>query len=142
MTQIEFSEKYIAGNEGDVEDPEVQKIWIKYGFVNILIDSLDLFTDKEVVNQILASNLWNNVEERYILKKGKIKNMEALEGKELVEHLFEVSIDFLDENETDIYRLKGLCNKDKMNLYKEQNLYAIIQEENHELRFCCFLKKE
>ena len=27
MTQIEFSERYIAGNEGDIEDAEVQKLW-------------------------------------------------------------------------------------------------------------------
>ena len=25
MTQIEFSERYIAGNEGDIEDAEAQK---------------------------------------------------------------------------------------------------------------------
>jgi len=43
MTQIEFSERYIVGNEGNIEEPETQKLWIKYGFTNILIEIVDIF---------------------------------------------------------------------------------------------------
>ena len=57
MTQIEFSERYIAGNEGDIEDAEVQKLWVEYGFTNILIESIDIITDKDVVNKIFTSDI-------------------------------------------------------------------------------------
>ena len=70
MTQIEFSERYIAGNEGDIEDAEVQKLWVEYGFTNILIESIDIITDKDVVNKIFTSDIWKS--KKYILKEGKI----------------------------------------------------------------------
>ena len=87
MTQIEFSERYIAGNEGDIEDAEVQKLWVEYGFTNILIESIDIITDKDVVNKIFTSDIWKS--KKYILKEGKINNIRKLD-KEIVEHLYEV----------------------------------------------------
>ena len=140
MTQNEFFEKYVVGNEENIEDPEVQKLWVEYEFTNILIESIDVITDKEVVEKILASDLWEN--ENYILKKGKIQHIELLKGKELVEHLYEVSIDFLDENGIDRYIMKGICDKDKIGKYIEQEINVIVekQKENNDLRFCCFLK--
>ncbi len=50
------------------------------------------------------------------------QQIELLTREELVEHLYKVSIEFLDENGINIYRLKGLCDKDKMSKCKEQNL--------------------
>ena len=82
MTQIEFAEKYIAGNEGDIEDSEVQKLWIKYGFTNVLIESIDIFTNREVVKQIFESYIWES--EEYCLKEGKINNIRKLEEGERV----------------------------------------------------------
>jgi len=142
MTQNEFFEKYVVGNEGDIENPEVQKLWIKYDFIDTLIESVEVITDKEVVESILASDLWEN--EKYILKIGKIIHIELLNGKELVEHLYEILIDFLDENGIERYIIKGLGDKEKISKFIGQDINVIveIQEENNDLRFCCFLKKE
>ena len=65
MTQIEFSERYIVGNEGDIEDAEVQKLWVEYGFTNILIESIDIITDKDVVNKIFTSDIWKSKKYSY-----------------------------------------------------------------------------
>ena len=140
MTQIEFSERYIAGNEGDIEDAEVQKLWVEYGFTNILIESIDIITDKDVVNKIFTSDIWKS--KKYILKEGKINNIRKID-KEIVEHLYEVEVKFLDKNGHDKYELKGLCDKDKMEQYKGQELYVIMSEEEDKIqRFSCFLIKE
>ena len=45
----------------------------------------------------------------YSLKEGKINNIRKID-KELVEHLYEVEVEFLDKNGHDKYELKGLCD--------------------------------
>ena len=105
MTQNEFFEKYVVGYEGDIENPVTQKLWVEYGFTNILIESIDIVTDKDVVKKILTSDIWKNNE--YSLKEGKINNIRKID-KELVEHLYEVEVEFLDKNGHDKYELKGV----------------------------------
>lgn len=140
MTQNEFFEKYVVGYEGDIENPVTQKLWVEYGFTNILIESIDIVTDKDVVKKILTSDIWKNNE--YSLKEGKINNIRKID-KELVEHLYEVEVEFLDKNGHDKYELKGLCDTDKMEQYKGQELYVIMSHEEDKIqRFSCFLIKE
>lgn len=140
MTQNEFFEKYVVGYEGDIENSVTQKLWVEYGFTNILIESIDIVTDKDVVKKILTSDIWKN--NAYSLKEGKINNIRKID-KELVEHLYEVEVEFLDKNGHDKYELKGLCDKDKMEQYKGQELYVIMSEEEDKIqRFSCFLIKE
>ena len=119
MTQNEFFEKYVVGYEGDIENSVTQKLWVEYGFTNILIESIDIVTDKDVVKKILTSDIWKN--NAYSLKEGKINNIRKID-KELVEHLYEVEVEFLDKNGHDKYELKGLCDTDKMEQYKGQEL--------------------
>lgn len=140
MTQNEFFEKYVVGYEGDIENPVTQKLWVEYGFTNILIESIDIVTDKDVVKKILTSDIWKNNE--YSLKEGKINNIRKID-KELVEHLYEIEVEFLDKNGHDKYELKGLCDTDKMEQYKGQELYVIMSHEEDKIqRFSCFLIKE
>ena len=140
MTQIEFLEKYVVGYEGNIENPVTQKLWVEYGFTNILIESIDIVTYKDVVKKILTSDIWKSNE--YSLKEGKINNIRKI-NKELVEHLYEVEVEFLDKNRHDKYELKGLCDTDNMEQYKGQELYVIIsQGEDKIQRFSCFLIKE
>ena len=140
MTQNEFFEKYVVGYEGDIENSVTQKLWVEYGFTNILIESIDIVTDKDVVKKILTSDIWKN--NAYSLKEGKINNIRKID-KELVEHLYEVEVEFLDKNGHDKYELKGLCNTDKMEQYKGQELYVIMSHEEDKIqRFSCFLIKK
>ena len=60
MTQNEFFEKYVVGYEGDIENSVTQKLWVEYGFTNILIESIDIVTDKDVVKKIHTSDIWKN----------------------------------------------------------------------------------
>ena len=140
MTQNEFFEKYVVGYEGDIENSVTQKLWVEYGFTNILIESIDIVTDKDVVKKILTSDIWKN--NAYSLKEGKINNIRKID-KELVEHLYEVEVEFFDKNGHDKYELKGLCNTDKMEQYKGQELYVIMSHEEDKIqRFSCFLIKK
>ena len=140
MTQNEFFEKYVVGYEGDIENSVTQKLWVEYGFTNILIESIDIVTDKDVVKKILTSDIWKN--NAYSLKEGKINNIRKID-KELVEHLYEVEVEFLDKNGHDQYELKGLCDTDKMEQYKGQELYVIMSHEEDKIqRFSCFLIKK
>lgn len=140
MTQNEFFEKYVVGYEGDIENSVTQKLWVEYGFTNILIESIDIVTDKDVVKKILTSDIWKN--NAYSLKEGKINNIRKID-KELVEHLYEVEVEFLDKNGHDKYELKGLCDTDKMEQYKGQELYVIMSHEEDKIqRFSCFLIKK
>lgn len=140
MTQNEFFEKYVVGYEGDIENSVTQKLWVEYGFTNILIESIDIVTDKDVVKKILTSDIWKN--NAYSLKEGKINNIRKID-KELVEHLYEVEVEFLDKNGHDKYELKGLCDMDKMEQYKGQELYVIMSHEEDKIqRFSCFLIKK
>ena len=140
MTQNEFFEKYVVGYEGDIENSVTQKLWVEYGFTNILIESIDIVTDKDVVKKILTSDIWKN--NAYSLKEGKINNIRKRD-KELVEHLYEVEVEFLDKNGHDKYELKGLCDTDKMEQYKGQELYVIMSHEEDKIqRFSCFLIKK
>ena len=110
------------------------------GFTNILIESIDIITDKDVVNKIFTSDIWKS--KKYILKEGKINNIRKLD-KEIVEHLYEVEVEFLDKNGHDKYELKGLCDTDKMEQYKGQELYVIMSHEEDKIqRFSCFLIKK
>lgn len=140
MTQNEFFEKYVVGYEGDIENSVTQKLWVEYGFTNILIESIDIVTDKDVVKKILTSDIWKN--NAYSLKEGKINNIRKID-KELVEHLYEVEVEFLDKNGHNKYELKGLCDTDKMEQYKGQELYVIMSHEEDKIqRFSCFLIKK
>ena len=50
---------------------------------------------------------------------------------------------FLDKNGHDKYELKGLCDTDKMEQYKGQELYVIMSHEEDKIqRFSCFLIKK
>ena len=127
------------GNEGNIDDAETQKLWVKYGFSDILIETVDIISDEKVINGILSSDIWSN--ENIILRKGKINKVEKLKNEDFVEHLFEIMIDFFDKKENINIKLKGLGDIDTISKYKGQELSAIIerQQDNNNLRYCCFL---
>lgn len=139
MTQEAFFERYVVGGEGNLEDAKTQKLWVEYGFAHILIDSIDVITDKEVINTILDSELWRN--KKYQLKEGKILNIKQLGKQEIVEYLYEISIEFLEKNRTTKHILKGIGDINKIGEYIDQDIKVIIEiQEDDNLRFCCFLK--
>ena len=55
----------LYGNEGNIDDTETQKLWIKYGFSDILIEMVDIISDEEVINGILSSDIWNNEKKKF-----------------------------------------------------------------------------
>lgn len=137
MTRNEFFENYIVGNAGNVEDIEVQKLWIKYGFTDILIDTMDIFTDKDVIEAILSSNIWDK--KIYSLQKGKIVKIKPLREEEIVEHLYEIEIEFYDEIENVNYKRQGIGKIEELSKYKNKECYIISQIDKNKVRFCCLL---
>lgn len=137
MTRDEFFENYIVGNAGNVEDVEIQKLWIEYGFTDILIDTIDIFTNKDVIESILSSNIWEK--KIYRLQKGKIINIKPLGKEEIVEHLYEIEIEFYDKIENANYKRQGIGKIEELSKYIDKDCYVISQIDKDKVRFCCLL---
>ena len=75
LTRDDVFDRYVGyGSLEELENPEVQKLFIKYGLFEELIDLVNnVITDKEVVEKILNSNIFEKKEIKKI--EGKIKDI-------------------------------------------------------------------
>ena len=147
MTAQDVLDRYIAyGTDEDLNNPEIQNLFIKFGYIDELINSVQgVITDKKVIEKILSSNVLddNNI----IAKKGRIQEIELLEDSELPEDVCWMNISFLDENNKesilrDMYfkNIRDYIDKYKEIMkYKENKLTALIENKKSELRLKCFL---
>lgn len=147
MTAQDVLDRYIAyGTDEDLNNPEIQNLFIKFGYIDELINSVQgVITDKKVIEKILSSNVLddNNI----IAKKGRIQEIELLEDSELPEDVCWMNISFLDENNQesilrDMYfkNIRDYIDKYKEIMkYKENKLTALIENKKSELRLKCFL---
>ena len=66
-------------------------------------------------------------------------NIKPLGEEEIVEHLYEIEIEFYDKIEKASYKRQGIGKIDELSKYKEKDCYIISQVEKDKVRFCCFL---
>lgn len=150
MTAQDVLDRYIAyGTDEDLNNPEIQNLFIKFGYIDELINLVQgVITDKKVIEKILSSNVLddNNI----IAKKGRIQEIEMLEDSELPEDVCWMNISFLDENNQEsilrdmyfknIRDYEDYIDKYKEIMkYKEKKLTALIENKKSELRLKCFL---
>ena len=75
LTKEEFADRYIIyGNEQELKHPKIQKQFIKYDYIEELTDMVTLITDKQVIQQILKSNLFEK-NKNLILKRGRLEKI-------------------------------------------------------------------
>lgn len=154
LTKEDVFDRYIAyGDDKELSNPEIQKLLIKYGYIDELTSFVrSVITDKEVIDMILSSNFVN--EKDIILKNGKIQNIYFVEDSELPEQYNWMYIEFVDKDNITI-KVKDihfkeepkewkneLDNYTELNKYKDEELTIIIDNANNEMRLRCALKKD
>lgn len=150
MTAQDVLDRYIAyGSDEELNNPEIQKLFIKYDYIDELINLVQgVITDTEVIESILSSEIFND--NNLIIKKGRIQEIAMVEDSKLPEEVCWMNITFLDidkstnilkdmyfkrvrEYEYDIDKYKEIMK------YQDQELTAIIEKKEKELRLKCFL---
>ena len=145
-TKDDVFDRYVGyGSPEEIENPEVQKLFIKHGLYEELINLVNnVIADKEVVEKILNSNIFEKKELKKI--KGKIRDIKIVEIEDdKIDELKQVSIIFEKENNAEQLLIKDFCLTSEIdkylqdkNKYKNKMIITIIEEEKNELILKCF----
>ena len=150
-TRDEFFDKYIAyGNDKDLCNIEIQKLLIRYGYVEELVSLISgVIIDKEIIEKIMQSKLRNNKKLKFM--NGKIASVRFEEDSTLPKDTKWLLIEFIDENNIkfnikDIYLDNEIQDEEnEMEKYEEiikyrKNIIAIVERLKSELILKCFLE--
>ncbi len=145
-TKDDVFDRYVGyGSPEEIEDPEVQKLFIKHELYDELINLVNnVITDKEVTEKILNSNVFENKELQKI--KGKIKDLKVLDIEDdKIDELKQISIIFEKEDNLEQIQIKDFCLTSDVKQYLESKekyenmvITAIIEKENKNLNLKCF----
>lgn len=148
-TKDDVFDRYVGyGSPEEIENPEVQKLFIKHGLFDELINIVNnVITDKEVVKKILNSNILKNKDIRKIT--GKIKEIKIFDIEDdNIDELKEVSIIFEEENTLKQIKIKDFVLTSDTNKYLEDrkkydntNIIAIVEEKDDNLILKCLCTK-
>ena len=145
-TKDDVFDRYVGyGSSEEIDNPEVQKLFVKHGLYEELINLVNnVIIDKEVVNKILNSEIFEKKELKKI--RGKIKDIKILEIEDdKIDELKQISIIFEKENNAGQLLIKDFCLTSEIdkylqdkNKYKNKMTIAIIEEDKNELILKCF----
>ena len=145
-TKEDVFDRYVGyGSPEELENPEVQKLFTKYGLFEELINLVNnVITDKEVVEKILNSDIFEKKELKKI--RGKIKDIKIFEIEDdKIDELKQISIIFEKENNAGQLLIKDFCLTSEIdkylqdkNKYKNKMIITIIEEDKNELILKCF----
>ena len=149
-TKDDVFDRYVGyGSPEEIENPKVQKLFIKHGLYEELINLVDnIITDKEVVEKILDSNILKNKDIRKIT--GKIKEMKIFDIEDdNIDELKEVSIIFEEEDTLKQIKIKDFVLtsntenylKDRKK-YNSTNIIAIVEKKDDNLILKCLCTKD
>lgn len=144
-TEQDVFDRYVAyGDDKELNDPSVQNLLIENGYIEELINLVDnVIYDESIIKKILNSEAIKK--EKYIVRKGKIKNMVFSENVDLSNDFVDVTLTFI-ENNTNTLAIKDLCYiPNKENYIKDIEAYKeniiIISEINNKIeKKICALK--
>lgn len=136
---------YAYGEDYELAQPEVQKLFIKYGMIEELVSVVQsIITDKAIIDKITSSDLFKD--SKYHLIRGRIESINIIEDKELPTG-FEWLIVNLQTQAKEEYKLKYMYYPQKQESYKNEieqhignDLMAIAEHKEKEYHLCCFLK--
>ena len=144
MKSQDIFDRYIAyGTEEELNTPEIQQALIHYGYVKTLMEMVNFITDKQVIADILKSEL---------LKNENILTMQGQAKLWIIEHLQEprertLSFEFIDKDTGERIILEGptMFSQEEYNQYRNQffkyqnNLIAIVEKDGNQYKLLCFL---
>lgn len=142
-TDQDVFDRYVAySDDKELDEPNVQNLLIEHGYIDELINLADnVIYDESIVKKILNSEAI----EKYIVRKGKIKNIVFSENIDLSNDFVDVTLTFI-ENKTSTLIIKDLCylpNKEDYlkNIEKYAEKIIVISEFKNDIeRKICALK--
>ena len=143
MTAQDLFDRYIAyGTPEELNNAEVQKQLIKYGYLEYLIHIVEkMEVTEEVIEEMKSSQLFKT--KGYTIKRGTIKQIEIDKHNWLPEDYLWLVFEVLDENKRDQYTIKYLHVKQKfktrLKVLREKPIMAIVEPKGNELYVVCFL---
>ena len=148
LTKEEIADRYIIyGDEQELKQPQIQKQFIKYGYIEELTDMVTIITDKQVIQEILKSNLFEK-NKNIILKRGRLAKIRFEHFEELADVL--VSMFTFKDTNGKIIKLYGhifsINNIEDIRKYREEiseyreNVIVLLENRNNKMYLRCFLK--
>ena len=166
-TYDDVFDRYVAyGEDYELAQPKVQKLFIKYGMIEDLVLAIEsIITDKEVIEGILAGNIYVTIKE-YAGIRGILESTEIVEDQELPPDASWLYLNFRaeqfwnrDTNSWENFKdgishtkYRYMYYESQRKQYKEeidknigQDLIAIVRSEKCNKQYdhlCCILKNE
>ena len=149
-TKEDTLDRYVAyGTVEELKEPKIQQLLIKHKLYNELIYFTDMIDNKQVIQDLLSSDLFND--KSIYLIEGKILNIEK---RVLIQETNGDNIYYSMVTIEDKYTLKPIELKSQVLLdlealedYKEQlkpyyntNIVALVARTNNEISIKCYLK--
>lgn len=150
-TREDVNDRYIAyGNDTELNTPEIQRLLIKHKFYNALMDSIDVIEDRQTIQELLSSNLFEDT--NYTIMEGRIINVEKepftlLKNEHTVYNLI---VTFEEMNTNKQYKLKACIiledEEEELERYKKEikpytnNVAVIVMNRDNDLYIGCYLK--
>lgn len=148
-SKLDLEERFIVyGTEQELEDPIIQHILIKNNLYEELIDGIDIITDKQVILELLQSNLFQD--EHISIIEGEILDI----GKEILvtlkdnTNIYFSVVSIKDKTTGEQHKLKAqvFLETKALNSYLEKikpyynNIVAIVSNTDDETYIKCFMK--
>ena len=133
-TKDDVFDRYVGyGNPEELEDVKVQKLFIKHGLCEELIDLIDKVIKNKNIKKI----------------EGKIKDIKFLDIEDDdIDELKQISIIFEKTDDKEQIEIKDFCFTSEIkqylqdkNKYENKEIIAIIEVEENQLNLKCFCEK-
>ena len=135
MTKDDVYLRYVfCGNDQELKRPEIAKLLIKHGYIKEALFHTDFIVDKQVILELFKRNKLEKKGLKAI--QGRITKMETKEEEVDINCFLDIEvIEFINENNSEVYKFEYLCshlrdNKDfenEVTPYKD-NIIAIVEK--------------
>ena len=147
-TKQDVLERYVVyGSEVELNSPAIQRLLIKYDFIDSFIDTVEIIEDKEVIKDLLANEV---VQNNNIIIDGEIVKIDkhsfiTCNGTDIYCSV----ITLKDRHTSKLYEVKHQLLLDEKSLvnYKKKmqpyakNVAAIVRQKDNYSLLRCYLKK-
>ena len=148
-SKTDLEDRYIVyGTEQELEDPTIQHLLIKNNLYEELTDETDIITDKQIILELLQSNLFRD--ENISIIVGKILSISkgVLVTLKDNTNIYYSAVTMEDRNTREQHQLKGhvFLETKSLNSYLEKirpyynNIVAIVSNKDDETYIKCFMK--
>ena len=150
MTKEQVFDRFIVyGNNEELNNPEIQKILIKNGYVEELLNMVTIITDDEVIKLLYKSNVFENYNHSgIVLFHGKISEIKT----EKNDDIFNINFEFTKFNNTGQLFVREAFTEDEINQIKKEiepykdNLIAVCDfnpkgKSSEKYHLKCLLKE-